>query len=346
MKMYYLKYRPKKIEDIDNLKVKEIVLNILKSKSLPHAFLFVGQKGTGKTSTARIFSKSVNCLKNAFSGHGNSFEPCNICDNCIQIESAASPDVVELDAASNRGIDDVKRLIAETSFLPMSGKYRVFIIDEAHMITPEAFNALLKTLEEPPKNVIFILATTNKEKLPKTILSRCLNVNFGKADLKDIARMLKRITDGEKIQCEQETLELVARNSENSFRDAAKVLEELVTQDKLTFEKAKEFIGDINQNFLELLSDKKLSEMLLWIEQFEQRGGNFKNLIYSALQDLHVELTRSAIEGERGKSALKMPEIVKLMKLLSEAYTNMRNTPIDSLPIEIAVVEFYNSRTV
>ena len=148
--MFYLKYRPKTISSLDNSQIKDIVGNVLKSKEIPHAFLFVGQKGTGKTSTARIVAKAVNCLKNKFSSSAKSLsvEPCNACTNCQSVESSSSPDVIELDAASNRGIDDVRNLIKESNFLPMSNRFRVFIIDEAHMITPDAFNALLKTLEE------------------------------------------------------------------------------------------------------------------------------------------------------------------------------------------------------
>jgi DNA polymerase-3 subunit gamma/tau len=182
--MFYLKYRPKKISELDNSNVKNQLMKILSSSDFPHAYLFVGQKGTGKTSSARIFAKAINCLNNDFAKNTkvkNNFEPCNICENCLAIDNGSFNDVIELDAASNRGVEEIKNLIKETSFSPMSGNYRVFIIDEAHMITNEGFNALLKTLEEPPSTAIFILATTNLEKVPKTIVSRCLKVNFGKA---------------------------------------------------------------------------------------------------------------------------------------------------------------------
>ncbi|MDO8741632.1 MAG: DNA polymerase III subunit gamma/tau, partial [Candidatus Roizmanbacteria bacterium] len=230
--MFYLKYRPKTIEEIDNQQVKEMISKILSAKSLPHAFLLVGQKGTGKTSTARIIAKSVNCLNNKFSQSGktaeiNDFEPCNKCANCKSISLSSFTDVIEMDAASNRGIEEIKNLIRETSFLPMSGGFRVFIIDEAHMITMEGFNALLKTLEEPPKSAIFILATTNLEKLPKTIISRCLKINFGKAKIIDINSMLKRITKNEGLDFNENMLKLIASHSEDSFRDAAKILEEV-----------------------------------------------------------------------------------------------------------------------
>ena len=242
--MFYLKYRPKVIGEIDNTQVKMTVGKILESSTLPHAFLLVGQKGTGKTSTARIIAKAVNCLNNKFSrlstsaveersgktAEVNSYEPCNKCANCQSISLSSFTDVIEMDAASNRGIEEIKSLIRETSFLPMSGGFRVFIIDEAHMITNEGFNALLKTLEEPPKSAIFILATTNIEKLPKTIVSRCLKINFGKANATDIYSMLERISKGENLDFNKNLLTLIANHSESSFRDAAKILEEINLQ--------------------------------------------------------------------------------------------------------------------
>ena len=159
--MFYLKYRPQTIGEIDNTRVKELLRKILESDTLPHAFLFVGQKGTGKTSAARIFAKAINCLNNKFAKKTKSTEPCNECKNCRSIKNSSFTDVLELDAASNRGIEEIKNLIRETAFFPMAGRYRVFIIDEAHMITRDGFNALLKTLEEPPDSAVFILATTN-----------------------------------------------------------------------------------------------------------------------------------------------------------------------------------------
>ncbi len=172
--MFYLKYRPRLLEEVDNVKARETITNILFSNDLPHALLFVGQKGTGKTSTARIFAKTVNCLDRRSLGKDGptKLNPCNKCSNCLSIDKSSSPDVFELDAVSNRGINEIKNLIKESAFLPMTGKRRIFIIDEAHMITNDGFNALLKRLEGPPDTVIFILATTNHEKIPVTIKTR------------------------------------------------------------------------------------------------------------------------------------------------------------------------------
>ena len=347
--MFYLKYRPRSIDEIDNLQVKTMVGKILESSTLPHAFLFVGQKGTGKTSTARIIAKAVNCLNNKFSkdspSASKSYEPCNKCTNCKSISLSSFTDVIEMDAASNRGIEEIKSLIRETSFLPMSGGYRVFIIDEAHMITNEGFNALLKTLEEPPKSAIFILATTNLEKLPKTIVSRCLKVNFGKANTTDIYSMLKRISKGENINFDINLLNLIASHSENSFRDAAKILEEISLQKIKTVEEVEKFLGIRGRNdLIEIIEKKDLKKTLTWINDFSQNGGDFKNLIEDVLNQLHVQLLmkNKVIEKDGKEIILTISEISLLMKLLIEAYQNLRNSPIDSLPVEISLIEFYN----
>ena len=319
---------------------------ILSAKSLPHAFLFVGQKGTGKTSTARIIAKAVNCLNNKFSlSEVDDFEPCNLCVNCQSISLSSFTDVIEMDAASNRGIEEIKSLIRETSFLPMSGGFRVFIIDEAHMITTEGFNALLKTLEEPPKTAIFILATTNLEKLPKTIVSRCLKINFGKAKIVDINSMLKRITKNEGLNFNEDLLKLIAYHSENSFRDAAKILEEVSFQKIKTTEELEKFLGIRGKNdLMEIIEKKDIKKTLNWINEFSQNGGDFKNLIEDILGDLHRELLiKNGVGTSEGKNiSLTLSEISLLIKLLIEAYQNLRSTPIDSLPIEIALIEFYN----
>ncbi len=346
--MFYLKYRPKTIEEIDSLKVREAIEKILQSKNLPHAFLFIGQKGTGKTSVARIFAKAVNCLNNKFTQNLNqSINPCNRCQNCVSINSSSSPDVLELDAASNRGINEVKNLIRESSFSPMTCRFRIFIIDEAHMITHDGFNALLKTLEEPPPSVIFILATTNPEKIPKTISSRCFIVNFDRAKKEEIKNMLKRIAIGEKLSFDSSLFDLIATHSEKSFRDAAKLLEELVIQKKLDPLEAQAYLGvRSKQSLLEVLQNKSLKEALSWIEEFFQKGGNFKNLIEELLEELRLLLLSKnnlAIDEEIDLD-FSIAEITLLMKLLNEAYVGLKTTPIEAIPLEIAIIEFYNER--
>jgi DNA polymerase-3 subunit gamma/tau len=213
------------------------------------------------------------------------------------------------------------------------------------MITSEGFNALLKTLEEPPKSAIFVLATTNLEKLPKTIVSRCLKINFGKANTTDILSMLKRIVKSENIKLDDDLLKLIASHSENSFRDAAKILEEITIQKINSGEEIEKFLGIRGRNdLIEIIEKKNLKESLTWIKDFSQNGGDFKNLIEDILNQLHIQLLvkNDIAQNEVKKISLSLSEISLLMKLLIEAYQNLRNTPIDSLPVEIALIEFYN----
>ncbi len=348
--MFYLKYRPGTIAQLDNINPRNTLLGILSSSTVPHAFLLVGQKGTGKTSAARIIAKSLNCLHEQKKSTNNAgIEPCNTCSSCTSINSSSFPDVLELDAASNRGINEIKALMKETAFLPFIGKYRIFIIDEAHMITTDGFNALLKTLEEPPETVIFILATTELQKVPKTIVSRCVQINFGRAKKEEVVHMLQRITAGEKLVVSKELLQLIADHSDFSFRDAAKLLEELVMLKKLDFKDAQNYIGiRANQNLLHMLDSdmKSVKSVLQFIQKFSESGGSIKILIEELLGELHQELlikTEAVSEG-KAQFALSLSQIILLMKLLQEAYSNLKYSPIESLPLEIAIVEFHNKR--
>ena len=344
--MFYLTYRPKTISELDNVRVKERMLKILESKDLPHAFLLVGPKGMGKTSTARIFAKTVNCLNNKFAGKSNSIEPCNECANCTTIASGGSPDVVEQDAASNRGIDEIKKLIGEASYSPMTGKYRVYIIDEAHMITPDALNALLKTLEEPPKTVIFILATTNEEKIPVTIISRCVKIGFGSAQKADLLHMLKRIVKSENISISDPLLELITNYSENSFRDSSKLLEELITQNKLEVGEAKKYLGiRAKGNILKILEKGNLKEAMVWTTEFVENGGNVKRLIEDTLLTLQSQLVaKSTDDADFHQLDFSLKELSQLIKLFHDAYQMLKISPVAELPLELAIVEFYNGR--
>ncbi len=344
--MFYLKYRPRTITELDNSQVRPKITNLLSAKDFPHALLFIGPKGMGKTSTARIVAKAVNCLENSFAGKRNSYEPCNTCTNCKTIENGSSPDVIEQDAASNRGIEEVRKLIRESSYAPMTGRYRVYIIDEAHMITPDAFNALLKTLEEPPETVIFILATTNEEKLPNTIISRCVRIPFGRAHKKDIIHMLDRIAEKEQVDVPAELKDLIATYSENSFRDAAKMFEELIMQDTLSVETAQKYLGvRAKGTLLEIMQTGTLAESIQWIDEFIQSGGNVKRAIEDMLSALHLLLVSKSTDSKSEiELSYSLREISTLIKLLHEAYNGIRISPIEALPLELAVVEFYNAR--
>lgn len=238
MTTLYLKYRPQKISDLDLAEVRDFLSRIVNLEEIPHAFLFEGPRGSGKTSAARIMAKILNCEKLS-----NDKEPCNKCEQCISITKGTNIDVVELDAASHRGIDDVRLIRESVKLSPAKAKKKVYIIDEAHMLTTEASNALLKTLEEPPGHVVFILATTNPEKLLDTIKSRTVRVNFKKAKSEEIIRSLASVLKKEKMKYQDEVLSLISENVDGSFRDAKKILEEFIMKDILNdIEKAQDHL--------------------------------------------------------------------------------------------------------
>src|SRR3990167_2836421 len=233
---FYLKYRPQKIAELDLQKVRENLARILGSGNTPHAFLFSGPRGAGKTSAARIVAKAINCEHNnpsPITRHPSPIgDPCNECATCVAITNGSSLDVIEIDAASNRGVDDIRSLREGVKLATAGAKKKVYIIDEAHMLTNEASNALLKTLEEPPAHVTFILATTNPEKLIETIRSRATNIAFRKANDEEVITSLGRIVKGEKIKIGKGELALVAKAADGSFRDGAKLLEQLTSEQR------------------------------------------------------------------------------------------------------------------
>lgn len=338
--MYYLKYRPRTLLEIDNADRRTSLEKILSGKNIPHAFLFVGPKGTGKTSTARIIAKILNCEK-----RGHSIEPCEKCDSCIAINNNRFFDVFELDAASNRGIDDIRALREQIGFAPAHGRYKIYIIDEVHMLTKEAFNALLKTLEEPPPNVVFILATTEGHKLPDTIMSRCVSIQFGKATFDEIKSSLKRIVKGERLQVEESILELVATHSIGSFRDAAKLLELAVTSTDLKLESVRQLltqnVGHSATELLSLIVKKETQKALKWLNDFDQKGGNFVFLTEELLNLLHQELlAKRELKKDKLLDGITLGGLNRLLKTLLEAYQLEKFSPIDSLPLMIAVIDY------
>lgn len=347
--MFYQKYRPQILAEIDNQIVREKIKKILLTKRLPHAMLFAGPKGTGKTSTARIFSKAINCLNNFYSEKNNTIEPCNQCPNCKSITTGSSPDVIEIDAASNRGIDEIREIIEKIKFYPLQSRYKIYIIDEAHMLTKEAFNALLKTLEEPPNSTIFILATTEPEKMPNTIISRCLKIVFSKAKTEEIYNMLKRITAKEKLNFSDKLLTTLAKHADHSFRDAAKILEELAIEfqnnPKSDPESLLNHLLGYRGNYLDLidyLEKKDQKKALDFIENYDKNGGDFKSLIESSLDFFHqLLLKKNGLVSEPEKDyRFSIKEISLLIKLLHEAYRSLKYSPIEALPLEIAIIDY------
>ena len=342
----YLKYRPQTLDELDSEGARETLKKIVSSGNIPHAFLFSGPKGIGKTSAARILAKIVNCESTtpALRGPGK-FEPCNQCGQCISISKGTNVDVIELDAASHRGIDDVRTLRDAVKLAPANSRKKVYIIDEAHMLTTEASNALLKTLEEPPEHVMFILATTNPEKLIETIRSRCTNVIFKKANLVEVVRSLERVSREEKIKTGKEVLELIAKYSDGSFRDATKLLETVVIEvQKLERKEIEDYLFNKKafdvEEFLLVLSKKDVKKNLLAIESAASLGISLKNITEQIITRLRSALmNKIGIEGEDLKYFNK-EEIVRLIKLFSQAYSDISDSYLEQIPLELVVVEW------
>src|SRR4030067_971449 len=218
------KYRPGSLSEIAGQEhIVTTLSNAIKLNRIAHAYLVAGARGNGKTTTARVLAKSLNCVK------GPTITPCNECDNCKEIRDSISLDVIEIDGASNRGIDDIRTLREGVKFASAGGKYKVYIIDEVHMLTPEAFNALLKTLEEPPAHAVFVLATTEPHKVPATILSRCQRFDFRRPSISEVVSVLKGVAAQEGIEGGEISLTVIARAAGGSFRDAIGILDQLAT---------------------------------------------------------------------------------------------------------------------
>ncbi len=314
------KYRPRFFREVVGQEVAvKIIKNSVKANRIAHAYLFAGPRGVGKTTLARLLAKSVNCLNPAEG------EPCGECENCREIDRGSFPDLVEIDAASNRGIDDVRALREAANYRPLKGKYKVYIIDEAHMLTKEAFNALLKTLEEPPENTIFVLCTTEYDKILPTILSRCQRIVFKRAGKKEVLEYLKGICQKEGIDYSEDALSLLAELSDGSMRDSASLLDQATayTEANITLESVKELLGILTKEellrFIKTLLESKVREALEFIEELYYRGFNLEKIWGM----LHREVNNLILF-----KSLENPETV-LEEV--ELYEDFKEVPLESL---------------
>jgi len=297
----YRQYRPKTFDEVLGQEhITTTLKNQIKSGNIGHAYLFAGTRGTGKTSTAKIFARAVNCL------HPVNGNPCNECEICRGILDESIMDVIEMDAASNRKIEDIRELKDKVIYPPAKTRYKIYIIDEVHMLTTQAFNALLKTLEEPPKHLIFILATTELQKLPQTILSRCQRFDFKRITSKDIVANMKKIVDRLNIKVDERVLKLIAKNSDGAMRDALSLLDQCISYktDELTYEDALNILGIANNDFVfELVDgiiDKDLEGVLLKIDNIIQEGKDIaqfiKDLIYHYRNLLIIKTSKNPLD--------------------------------------------------
>ena len=296
----YRKYRPEKFEDLlgqDN--ITRALRNQIKKNEISHAYVFSGTRGTGKTSAAKIFSKAVNCL-NPIDG-----EPCNECENCKAISSDRSLDVVEMDAASNNGVDDIRDIKEKVVYPPQNLKYKVYIIDEVHMLSKGAFNALLKVLEEPPSHLIFILATTEIEKIPATILSRTQKYNFVRISKEKIVENLEKICKTENRSCDKKVFELIANNSDGSMRDSLSILDQLLSidQDHISYDIAIDVLGISSEkliyDLIKTLIDKDLRAAIDQLDLVYKDGKDILILVDELIKRLRDILVIKLIEDPK-----------------------------------------------
>lgn len=347
----YRKWRPRTFDSvIGQESITDTLKNAIKRGKVSHAFLFAGPRGTGKTSCAKIFAKALNCT-NLQDG-----EPCNECANCIAADKGSMPDIMEIDAASNNGVDEIREIRDKVKYAPTEGKYKVYIIDEVHMLSMGAFNALLKTLEEPPEHVVFILATTELQKVPATIISRTQRYNFKRISKDDLEKRMKYILDQENIKYEDKALAVIAQVADGGMRDALSILDQLLSYEKesINYQDALEITGfaakeNIEKILLTLLEQNPESALKLAQTELAQ-GASSKNI----LDELIEMATKSLMlikAGDDNQSTFLSEDFVqkikdiptnifyRLITLANKALNDLRYTNQQQIPLEVFLVE-------
>ena len=357
----YRKYRPQTLEEVVGQEhIKKALTNAIELNKISHAYLFTGPRGTGKTSTARIFAKSLNCKE------GPTIHPCGKCENCIDITNSTPMDVIEIDAASNRKVEDAQNILEKVMYAPVNSRYKIYIIDEVHMLSTTAFNALLKTLEEPPKNVIFILATTEVHKVLDTIKSRCQRYDFKRITTSDIAAHLRMISDKEGINITDDALMTIAKNSAGGMRDSIALLDQLSVldgADAITTEDINNLLGRLSFDVLKELTDAIIDSApnngITILEKIYNSGNEpvqiltnhldyLKNLLIvkTCKKDIVLELTQlndvqlNALLSQAEK--LDTHQIVFLIDKCSEYIKELKTTNNPRLWLEVAVIDMAN----
>jgi DNA polymerase-3 subunit gamma/tau len=311
------KWRPQSFDDLVGQEtVAKTFKNALSSGKIVHAYLFSGPRGVGKTSTARILAKALNCQQRTDS------EPCGKCESCRAITEGASIDVFEIDGASNNSVEAVRELRETVKYAPSGGKYKIYIIDEVHMLSTSAFNALLKTLEEPPPHVVFIFATTEPKKVPVTILSRCQHHSFRRVTRNRIKEQLKKITGSEKINIKESALEMLAKAADGSMRDALTLLDQAYSfSDEITEEELQVLLGlpeaEIISNLTETILNGNISETLSIIKELSDRGNDLRQILKQLVEHFRDMAVLKVTQGDKELLEFSEDEIQKLRSMVS-----------------------------
>ena len=360
----YRLYRPQKFADFVNQEaVKRTLQNAILQDRISHAYLFAGTRGTGKTTMARLFAKTVNCANPKKTK--TSIEPCGQCPSCLDIEHGKSLDLIEIDAASNRGIDEIRELKEGIKFAPIKARYKVFIIDEVHMLTTPAFNALLKTLEEPPEHALFVLATTDAEKLPATILSRVQRFDFKRLSGQDIAKKLKDIAEKEHIDIEPQAIMLLSRLADGSIRDAESLLSQLVAfsaDKKITLDEVEQVIGALRfekiQTFLFDLARQDSRAAIVYINKAQNQGLSvyevarlattlLEKILVVKMDASYAQDLKKEFSDEETQTLIELAGTfdLKALRILIREFLNAvpqtKRSMIPSLPVELAILETF-----
>ena len=355
------KYRPVNFESVvGQAHVTTTLKNAIKNNHLAQAFLFCGPRGVGKTTCARILAKTINCLNITPDG-----EACNTCDSCISFNNQTSLNIHELDAASNNSVDDIRNLIDQIRFPPQNGKYKIYIIDEVHMLSTAAFNAFLKTLEEPPSYAIFILATTEKHKILPTILSRCQIFDFNRISVNDIAHHLAVIAQKEHIEVEQDALHLIAQKADGGLRDALSIFDRLVTHSfgqKLTYQETLKNLHILDYNYyfriLDLINEGNTAEVLVIFDEILKKGFEGHNFIVGLAEHVRNVLmckfpnTVSLIETSENiaqkyiQQAQNFEEgfLISILNIANQCDLNYKASKNPRLHLEIALIKMSKIR--
>ena len=344
----YRKYRPANFDEVADQKIIiQTLKNAIKNDTLSHAYLFAGPRGTGKTSIAKILAKMVNCesLEN--------YNPCNKCVNCTQYNNNQAVDIIEIDAASNNGVDEIRELKSKIGLVPASGKYKIYIIDEVHMLSTGAFNALLKTLEEPPKHAIFILATTDPHKIPLTILSRCQRFDFKKLSLEQMINRLNYVVEKENIKIDKDALNEIAYLSDGGMRDALSLLDQATsyTDSLITIEDIHEINGTITdielKKFVENIISNNTEIIFKTIDKYNSDGKDFFKLTEEIINYLRNVLIFKNVPNyfestKEYELDLNFDKIMSYIKVFNEALYDMKNALNVKLLFELAIIKLLN----